>query len=230
MSFNFSWSKPQRRCFQRLKTGFHWHNNEILRFLTLGSIPDMHKDISSCYTDLYKRIRRLTPLKLLTTGYITKRQLRLQYANVPLNQRLKFDYIKIKTSEGAEGVLHILYFGDFLPQEWLKNNWCEITNGCNSAYIKMCRTPVYNEKRLAGYCIDQYCINQNNNDGGTSFLRYSWSSGWAYGGFAKDWEFHKWLYKNDQKNVLYYTWNIWLERCKNMSQPLLQTNLGVVDT
>ena len=75
----------------------------------------MHKDISSCYSDLYKRIRRLTPLKLLTTGYITKRQLRIQYANVPLNQKLKFEYIKIKTSEGAEGVLHILYFGDFLP-------------------------------------------------------------------------------------------------------------------
>jgi len=220
------WTKPQRRCFQRLKTGFHWHDNEILRFLTLGSIPDMKKDISYCYSDLYKRIRRLTPYKLYQNGYITKRQLRTQYANIPMGENLEFNYIKIKTSEGPNSVLHILYFGDFLPQKWLKETWNDITGGCNSAYIKMCKNPVYNANKLAGYCIEQYCINQEN-DGISSFLRYSWSTGWAYKGFAKDWELHKWLFKDESNKTLYNNWNNWLDSCKTRPPPTTLLNLEV---
>jgi len=220
------WTKPQRRCYQRLKTGFHWHKNEILRFLTLGSIPDIKKDVSECYTDLYKRIRRLTPLKLYQDGYITNRQLRYQYADIPLNQHLDLDYIKIKTSEGPNSVLHILYFGDFLPQEWIKNAWNEITGGCNSAYIKMCKNPVYDANKLAGYCIAQYCIGQDDN-GKSDFLRYSWSCGWAYRGFSKDWEFYKTVFKDINRDRLYRLWNRWLDKAKNYRSPPLQTVLEV---
>lgn len=220
------WSKPQRRCFQRLKTGFHWHKGQILRFLTLGSIPDMKQNISECFPDLYKRIRRLTPLRLYQDGYITERQLRHQYAHVPLNENLKFDYIKIKTSEGPNSVLHILYFGDFLPQEWIKNTWNEITGGCNSAYIKMCKNPVYNANNLAGYCIAQYCVSQNEGSK-TSFLRYSWSLDWAYGGFAKDWEFHKWLYNDESQETIYRNWTKWLDKAKMFRPSPKQIQLEV---
>ena len=184
----------------------------------------MKKDISKCYSDLYKRIRRLTPYKLYQDGYITNRQLRKQYANNPLGENLDFEYIKIKTSEGPNSVLHILYFGDFLPQKWVKENWNDITGGCNSAYIKMCKNPVYNSNRLAGYCIDQYCINQEN-DGTSSFLRYSWSTGWVYQGFAKDWEFHKWLCKDENKERMFQLWTRWLDKAKNIGPPPKQTLL-----
>lgn len=220
------WTKPQRRCFQRLKTGLHWHKGEYLRFLTLGSIPNMKQDISNCYSDLYKRIRRLTPLKLYQDGYITTGQLRNQYADVSLNEHLDFDYTKIKTSEGPNSVLHILYFGDFLPQQWLKDTWNYITGGCNSAYIKLCKNPVHSPNGLAGYCISQYCVSQDN-DGASEFLRYSWSSGWAYSGFAKDWEFHKWLYKNVDQARMYRLWVRWLDRAKRLEPPPLQTQLEV---
>lgn len=221
------WDKPQRRCYQRLKTGFYWHKGEILRFLTLGSILDMKKDISNCYTDLYKRIDRLTPSKLLRDGYISSKQLRTHYNDKRLNENLDFDYIKIKTTEGPNGVLHILYFGDFLPQKWLKETWNEITNGCNSAYIKMCKNPVYDENNLAGYCIAQYCISQDKDIGCSAFDGYSWSMGWAYKGFAKDWELHKWLFKDESNITLYNTWTNWLDSCKYRPPPHLLLNLEV---
>ena len=221
------WDKPQRRCFQRLKTGFHWHKGEILRFLTLNTIPDMKKGISECYSDLYKRIRRLTPMKLYQDGYVSKSQLRNQYAGTSLNENLSFDYIKIRTSEGPSGVLHILYFGDFLPQRWLKENWHAITGGSNSAFIKMCRRPVYNEKRLAGYCIEQYCISQNKDVGCSAFEGYSWSRDWAYKGFSKDWEVQKALVGTDNREMLFESWNDWLDRCKRGPPPWLQLPLEV---
>jgi hypothetical protein len=182
----------------------------------------MKKPISECYSDLYKRIRRLTPIGLYRDGYIKKNQLRKQYAGIKLKDRLTFEYTKIKTSEGPNSVLHVLYFGDFLPQAWLKDNWNDVTGGCNSAYIKMCRRPIYNSNRLAGYCIDQYCAGQSD------FLRYSWSSGWAYQGFAKDWEFHKWLFKNEDKSSLCKLWNKWLDGCRK--SPLTEVQLEVDDT
>jgi hypothetical protein len=175
----------------------------------------MKKDISKCYSDLYKRIRRLTPLKLYQDGYITNSQLRNQFANVGLNENLSFNYIKIKTDEGPNCVLHVLYFGDFLPQSWLKENWNEITGGCNSAYIKMCRGGIYNEKKLASYCIAQYCTGQS------QFLRYSWSNGWAYQGFAKDWEAHKWLLRNDSFESVCKQWNEYLDFKKRRTEQLL---------
>ena len=214
------WTKPQRRCFQRVKTGLYWHKNEILRFLTLNTIPNMRRNVSACYSDLYKRIRRQTPLKLFRGGYVSNAQLRNQYAHKSLVENLAFDYIKIRTNEGPSGVLHILYFGDFIPQRWLKENWNEITGGSNSAYIRMCRRPVYNEKRLAGYCIEQYCISQEDDFGSTEFLGYSWSSGWAYKGFAKDWEFHKYVYRNSSD--IFSSWNEWLDRAKNGNSALIQ--------
>jgi hypothetical protein len=207
------WTLPQRRAYQRINTGFKWHKGEILRFLTLGSLPEkeMSKPVNECITDLYKRIRRLTPLRLYQDGYISKAQLRKQFVDVPLSENLSFDYCSIRTSEGASGVYHILYFGDFIPQRWLKDNWSDITGGCNSAYIKMCRSPVHNTNNLARYCICQYCINQENKEGENAFLRYSWSAGWVYSGFVADWLYLKSVLKGnyDIKDLI-NRWNNYL--------------------
>lgn len=172
------WSTAQRRCYQRIKTGLTWHQNEILRFLTLGSSPNMKRSQQESFRALKERLNRTSLLKLVRDGYISNKQLRTHYANKPLGYTPVFDYIAVRTDEGPHGVLHILYFGDFIPQAWLKQTWLDLTGSCQSVYIRMCKTPTYDEHRLARYCVDQYCVGQ------TEYIRYSTSKNWVYPGFV----------------------------------------------
>ena len=214
----FEWSDSQKRCYHRIKTGCKWHQNDILRFLTLGSSPNMKRDQQASFRALKERIKRQTPLKLYRNGYVSNSQLRKQYANKPLGENLRFDYIKIRTSEGPQGVLHILYFGDFLPQRWLKDNWYDITSECKSAYIRACQSDIYNEARLARYCVTQYCIKQYDKNNNSQFLRYSWSWDWVYPGFVKDWSKLKIEMKGDNQG-LYQRWDNWIQILKKPRPP-----------
>lgn len=96
---------------------------------------------------------------------------------------MKFDYLKIETYEGANGVFHILYFGDYIPQKWLSDNWKDITETAYIVDIRAVRKGVYNSKKLASYCVSQYCSGQS------KFVRYSWSWGWCFRGFVKWFKF-----------------------------------------
>ncbi|GAJ06306.1 unnamed protein product, partial [marine sediment metagenome] len=100
-------------------------------------------------------------------GYIKAQQLHFYYPGKALSSKLAFNYIAIKTSEG-NGVLHILYAGDFIPQSWLSGNWLAL-HGAWNVDIR----DTYGSKRgIAGY-LTQYCAGQH------KFLRYSWSWGWV---------------------------------------------------
>jgi len=139
----------------------------------------MKRSQQQSFRALKERMKRTTIAKLYKNGYITKNQLSTHYSGKPFGYTLQFNYIKIKTEEGPQGVLHILYFGDFIPQSWIKETWVDLTGGCQSAFIRMCKYRTYNEKRLARYCIDQYCAGQ------TEYLRFSCSKDWVYPGFVK---------------------------------------------
>jgi hypothetical protein len=239
-----TWSTAQRRCFQRIKSGLTWHNNEILRFLTLGSAPEMKRPQQESFRALKERMKRTSIAKLYKNGYITKNQLTTHYSGKPFGYTPQFNYIKIKTEEGPQGVLHILYFGDFIPQSWLKEVWVDLTGGCRSAFIRMCKYRTYNEKRLARYCIDQYCAGQ------TEYLRYSCSKDWVYLGFVK----HYNILRSDckdyshaigecygnpvyrlNKELLKEKWNTWLTyhgSCpfeKYRGSPPLEIELSIYD-
>jgi len=216
----YEWSTAQKRAYHRIKSGIVFHHGEILRFLTLGSIPEMERDTQSSFRVLKERIRRLTVRKLLDNGYITKRQVKRQYREKKLDDKLTFDYLKIKTSEGPNGVLHILFFGDFLPQAWLKENWHDITGGCNSAYIRATNKKTHNEDRLSRYCITQYCVSQKADDGKTSFLSYSWAPTWVYQGFVADWKDFRAIYEED-KAGLFEAWKKWLHCLNRKKSPCM---------
>jgi hypothetical protein len=216
----FEWSDAQKRAYHRIKTGISYHKGKVLRFLTLGSIPEMKRDQQASFRVLKERIRRLTIKKLLDQGYISKRQLKIQYTGKSLDEKLDFHYLKIKTSEGPNGVLHILYFGDFLPQSWLKENWNEITGGCNSAYIVAAHKETYNETKLAKYCIVQYCIRQSGSNRKSKFLSYSWSPDWAYSGFIRDWQRFKREMRHEDTQLLYHRWKQWLDLLQKQRTPL----------
>jgi hypothetical protein len=198
-----------------------------MRFLTLGSAPRMRKNIDESLRVLKERIKRLTPLKLVRDGYASPGQLHCQYSGKDLNSPIRFDYLKIKTTEGPNGVFHILYFGDFIPQAWLKAAWLDITGTCRSVYIRACAKDTYNDKRLAKYIVSQYCVGQSD------FLAYSWSWGWVYPGFVKDWKELKRICRDFdnplsspyqyvcfpiRRDVLFSRWNKWLAEFQNRTE------------
>jgi hypothetical protein len=225
----YEWTPSQKRAYQRIRTGVKLHRKELMRFLTLGSAPRMKRDIDESLRVIKERIKRLTPLKLIQGGYASPKQLRCQYAGKKLNEPLRFDYLKIKTSEGPHGVFHILYFGDFIPQAWIKEAWFDITGSCQSAFITACKNKTYDDKRLSRYIVSQYCISQQDGIGHLKFVSYSWSFNWAYPGFVNDWEWMKRTHRNAPKSVLYNHWDEWLERFPQGPPPhiipTLQTEL-----
>jgi len=178
-----TWTRQQRRAYQRILSGLRKHKGELLRFITLTTAKGMKRDIRQAFKVLHERIRRLTPLKLLKQGYITKDELKKYYPNKPLNEPIRFEYFKVETAEGVAGVLHILYFGDYIPQKWLSDVWREITGTAYIVDIRACREPVHSPKRLARYVVSQYVAGQK------AFIRFSWSKGWVARGFVKVWQF-----------------------------------------
>jgi len=178
-----TWTRQQRRAYQRILSGLRKHKGELLRFITLTTAKGMKRDIRQAFKVLHERIRRLTPLKLLKQGYITKDELKKYYPNKPLNEPIRFEYFKVETAEGVAGVLHILYFGDYIPQKWLSDVWRDITGTAYVVDIRACKDRVKSPKRLARYCISQYVAGQE------AFVRYSWSHGWVGKGFVRIWRF-----------------------------------------
>lgn len=176
-----TWSRKQRRAYHRILSGLRVHRGELLRFLTLTTAEGMQRDLRSAWRVLKGRIRRLTPLRLIKMGYIDLKDVRKYYPNKPLNEPLKFEYLKVETDEGVAGVLHVPYFGDYIPQKWLSDAWKEITGTAYIVDIRACKDPVKSPKRLARYCIAQYVSGQS------AFVRFSWSWGWVGKGFVKVW-------------------------------------------
>ncbi|GAI60637.1 unnamed protein product [marine sediment metagenome] len=183
------WSRQQKRAFHRVMSGVEFHHHKSrLRFMTLTSPPGSSSlTLQADFRAFKERIKRLTPLRLVKAGYIKAQQLHFYYPGKALSSKLAFNYIAIKTSEG-NGVLHILYAGDFIPQSWLSGNWLAL-HGAWNVDIR----DTYGSKRgIAGY-LTQYCAGQH------KFLRYSWSWGWVWQGFVKSWLYlkHCWRCANN---------------------------------
>jgi len=145
-----SWGKKQKKCYHRIKSGIARHGGEILRFLTLTTSPqtDPRHPLGYYFQLLVKRIRR----------------------------RWTFKYIKIETWEGVCGVLHILFYGDFIPHSWLSRQWSDIA-GAPNVWIKK-----VSPGRAASYVVSQYCTDQ-----GTYFKAYSWCQDWLFRGAVGVW-------------------------------------------
>ena len=146
--------------------------------------------------------------------YIDKRHIVREYIVLPAPKRVyaykgrgltepfKFDRLKVSTGEGVEGVYHIVYFGDFIPQRWLKDNWRDIT-GAEVVDIRASKKGVYNPSRLARYLIGQYFANQS------SLKSYSCSKDWVFKGFVRVWRSLMELYPFPQALAM---WNTLLSR------------------
>jgi hypothetical protein len=113
------WDRKRRKLFQRIKSGLERHKGQTLRFLTTTTCPEPKKDHREGWKCLKGRIRRLTPARLLKEGYMTQKEIEHYYRGLPMNAPLPFEYIKIETSEGQNGVFHVPFSGPL----YLKNGY-----------------------------------------------------------------------------------------------------------
>lgn len=183
------WSRQERRAYQRIRSGLEKHKGERLRFITLTTAPGMKRSLQEAFRALVVRIRRKTPLELSEEGYVERKKLHYYYPGKRLTEGLKFDYFRVRvSSEGVSGVIHILYFGDYIPQEWLSNAWEDLTGSAYVVDIRACKRGVGNTRRLSAYCISQYVASQKGEK------HFSWSWGWCFRGFVWAWRmFMKYL-------------------------------------
>lgn len=113
-------TKKEKRAYQRMVTGLSIgnHQNAYMRFMTLTSSPESKKDINRSFDALKLRVQRATYRKDGFVGFTFNR------------------YFKLKTAEGYN-VLHIIYWGRFIPVEWLKSAWDQI-HGAFKVDIRAC--------------------------------------------------------------------------------------------
>lgn len=175
----------------------------------------------------------MTPAKLILMGYITTAQARIFYAGQNWLLPLKFEYFKVETSEGG-GVLHVLYKGDYLPYNFVSDNWMDIHNSWD-VNIKAINKTKKDLTKTAMYVISQYVSNQ-----GSSYVRSSQSWKWVFRGFKKTWgdflsslrvDFYynpvqRIYYKNHKEvNIFTYWDKLLISKSKPPPIPLVQLDL-----
>lgn len=150
------WGAKQRRAYQRLLSGLNLaaSRNQVVRILTLTTVPGPgYQDLRHPWQALRKRIER--------------------------KYHAKVNYWRLRTNEGARGVLHILYVGPWIPQSWLSRAWYQLV-GAPIVYIQMLKKR-QGSKRIANYMISNYMMHHE-------FMRQSWSWGWVFRGFVGAWK------------------------------------------
>ena len=172
--------KAQRDCLDCIKTGFVVHSGERVFDLNLTTAVGMKVDLSDAFIELTRRIRLLTPLKLVKSRHIYDYEVSRFYPDLSLKDKLSFEYVAVKTSEGISGVLHVLYVGNFLPRRWVKENWHDITG---SAYI-IGIGEVKNKDEIAKYVSYQSKI-VDYVAGQSKFVSFSYSRNWAFPNYRK---------------------------------------------
>ena len=104
------------------------------------------------------------------------------------------EYFKVQTNEG-NGVLHITYRGEYLPYNYIVDNWQDIHNSWN-VNIKRISDNKKDTKRSAVYIVSQYLAGQN-----SSYQRSSQSWKWLFRGYRSSFlNYLNGFYHNDFQN------------------------------
>jgi len=225
------YNDKQKRAYRNLINGMELakHFGEELRFLTLttSAIQIENKnyndtDLNDSFRKLKQRIKRMTPEKMVAYGYIQKRQIPHYYGRGNPKRLLKFEYFKVTTNEG-NGVVHIIFKGDYLPYNYIVDNWTDIHNTWE-VNIKAIKDKKKDLRKSANYVVSQYIANQD-----SSYQRSSKSWYWIIRGYNKNWnsfkhwcnsrfyynEFHNKYYKNREEiNII----DLWKKKLIELSR------------
>ena len=195
-------TNKQKRAYRGILNGMEiaQRQNKRIRFLTLTTSDIesqlMHYNnltINNDFRKLKQRIKRMTVAKLIKDKYIKTSDARRYYPNQPLTKQFDFEYFKVKTNEG-NGVLHTLYKGQYLPYNYLVDNWQDIHNTWD-LNIKLVNNTKNDFKKASNYVVTHYLSNQ-----GTTYERSSQSWQWTIRAYNK--EFYKFIEKC--KSQFYY--------------------------
>lgn len=221
------------------KTSFSQHLGFILKFLTLTSCDGMKMKLHDALNIFRHRIRRLTYGDFREVSPYTNKP----YMDIPKMQHIygadviyrmddfvPFEYGGVRTCENAPvydgepaGVYHFLCYADYIPFQWLQDNWFDITGAhrVNIQEVKETRRGINDPNKLANYILCQYVYNQNTKDKETAIVHSSHSRGFVSKGYSKVWDLlkssiksqlrllgHVDFFRNsDYLNVLLHHWN-----------------------
>ena len=168
-------TKQGSRLFCTLQSGLLWNARKSLRFMTLTSADESPKDVQRSFNRLVTTIRRTTPADLVDNGYI--RYIGRFYQDKLIDEPLNLDYMAVETSEG-NGVIHALMTGDYLPHDWLSDQWKII----HKAWNVDIRRPKgeHGNQKIARYILAQYVKGQE------GIKRVTCSQNWIYPGWRDD--------------------------------------------
>lgn len=162
-------------------SGMKWHSDKHLRHMVLTSSPlSDEKEMNNHKKALVKRIERLTINKLIKNGYLNKSKIKFYYGEKDRDERLEFIYFSVRTGEGVSGVWHIARFGDFIPHQWLSEQWEELHQAKNVSLVD--HGNVKSSNRLVGYFLSHYFRNQD------EIKHISWSWRWLRKGSVRKWK------------------------------------------
>ena len=171
-------SDYQARTYHRLLTGLQIARNQNLfgRFMTLTSSFQSINPIKHSFDILRTRIERATYEKDGFQGFKFNRYYCLRTAEAR-------PYQKNRTL----GVLHIIYWGQYIPYDWLVEQWKDIHQAFKVT-IQACFTKRRKVDGLVNYLLTNYLSDQ-------PIVRMSYGWKWAWLGFCKSWKKYKQIYK-----------------------------------
>ena len=135
------------------------------------------------------RFLTLTSSVMATHGLNESERIDMLHRNFQsLRMRLKRDhnleireYFKVTTTEG-NGVIHLLYEGDWISEGTIIKEWNEL-HGSQIIYIEEQQLDTEGLLNQACYLVTQYLSNQQN-----CVTRYGMTKNWVYPAFLKDWK------------------------------------------
>lgn len=202
-------NSKQKRAFQTVLSGlkFAKFGNKSIRFLTLTTSVIQYDNIdriglNEAFSILRKRITRSSPYSLYKQGYVTKHKMHSLYPRKDLMKKFSFEYFKVQTNEG-NGVLHILFRGDYLPYNFLVDNWMDINNSWD---LNIKQIDLADLKSASCYVVSQYVSNQR-----SSYVRSSQSWNWVFYGFKSKW----YMFRHWYPDTCFELWDDYL---KNISE------------
>lgn len=169
--------RKKGRFYWLLQSGLTYHAGEVVRFVTLTSSdesPEM-REMPYSLKKLILDIRRLTPNKLVKSGYLRDSQLKNYYPRRDRDAGLCFECAYCRTSEG-NGVIHAASVGDYIPQPWLSDTWMEKHRAWN-VNISL----VEKDNLIKKYMMRQYLAGQE------SFIRGGSTHQWLFPHAREQW-------------------------------------------
>lgn len=184
------------------RTSFSQHKGFKLKFLTLTSTPNMNRSLHDSLIIFKHRINRLKYKDFLGISpytnepFMTKSKMQRIYGDdviYRLSDRVPFEYGGVQTSEGAQGVYHFLCYSDYIPFQWIQDNWFEITGAhrVNVQEVRETKNGITNPQKLCNYVISQYIFNQTTNKSECALVQSSHSKGFVSKGYSKAWDLIK---------------------------------------